>query len=62
VLSRPMGRFPWDSHRNDIPMDKPANLWGKRVVQAGESELYELFKALGYGSTALVCEGSELYK
>jgi len=18
-----MGRFPWDSHRNDIPMDKP---------------------------------------
>jgi len=43
-------------------MDKPANLWGKRVVQAGESELYELFKALGYGSTALVCEGSELYK
>jgi len=20
-----MGRFPWDSHRNDIPMDKPEN-------------------------------------
>jgi len=19
-----MGRFPWDSYRNDIPMDKPA--------------------------------------
>jgi len=25
VPSHPMGRFPWDSHRNDIPMDKPAN-------------------------------------
>ena len=23
VPSHPMGRFPWDSHRNDIPMDKP---------------------------------------
>ena len=21
--SHPMGRFPWDSHRNDILMDKP---------------------------------------
>ena len=21
-----MGRFPWDSHRNPIPMDKPANI------------------------------------
>jgi len=21
--SQPMGRLPWDSHRNDIPMDKP---------------------------------------
>jgi len=25
-LSHPMGRFPWDSHRNDIPMDKPVHL------------------------------------
>jgi len=24
-LSQPMGRFPWDSLRNDIPMDKPGN-------------------------------------
>jgi len=24
-LSHPMGRFPWDSHRNDITMDKPGN-------------------------------------
>jgi len=24
ISSQPMGRFPWDSHRNDIPMDKPA--------------------------------------
>jgi len=24
-LSHPMGRFPWDSHRNDILMDKPEN-------------------------------------
>jgi len=24
-LSHLMGRFPWDSHRNDIPMDKPDN-------------------------------------
>ena len=23
TLSHPMGCFPWDSHRNDIPMDKP---------------------------------------
>ena len=23
VPSHPMGRFPLDSHRNDIPMDKP---------------------------------------
>jgi len=23
VPSQPMGRFPWDSHRNDIPMDEP---------------------------------------
>jgi len=22
-LSHPVGRFPWDSHRNDIPMDNP---------------------------------------
>jgi len=27
VPSHPMGRFPWDSHRNPIPMGKPANLW-----------------------------------
>jgi len=27
VPSHPMGRFPWDSHRNDIHMDKPADLW-----------------------------------
>jgi len=25
VPSHSMGRFPWDSHRNPIPMDKPAN-------------------------------------
>jgi len=25
VPSHPMGPFPWDSHRNDIPMDKPGN-------------------------------------
>jgi len=25
VPSHSMGRFPWDSHRNDIPMDKPAD-------------------------------------
>jgi len=25
VPSQPMGRYPWDSHRNDIPMDKPAD-------------------------------------
>jgi len=24
-LSHPMGRFPWDSHRNPIPMDMPAS-------------------------------------
>jgi len=24
-LSHPMGRFPWDSHRNPIHMDKPGN-------------------------------------
>jgi len=24
-LSHPMGRFPWDFHRNDILMDKPEN-------------------------------------
>jgi len=23
IPSLPMGRFPWDSHRNPIPMDKP---------------------------------------
>jgi len=22
-----MGRFPWDFHRNDIPMDKPAHTY-----------------------------------
>jgi len=27
-LSHPMGRFPWDSHRNDIPMDKPVHIVG----------------------------------
>ena len=26
--SQPMGRFPWDSHRNDIPMDKPRVVHG----------------------------------
>jgi len=25
ISSHPMGRFPWDSHRNDIPMDKPGD-------------------------------------
>jgi len=24
-LSHPMGRFPWDSHRNDIPMANPGH-------------------------------------
>jgi len=23
IPSHPMGHFPWDSHRNDIPMNKP---------------------------------------
>ena len=27
-LSRAMRRFPWDSHRNDIPMDKPRVVHG----------------------------------
>jgi len=27
-LSHPMGRFPWDSHRNDIPMDNPRLVHG----------------------------------
>jgi len=27
-LSHPMGRLPWDSHRNDIPMDKPRVVHG----------------------------------
>ena len=27
-LSHPMGRFPWDSHRNAIPMDKPRVVHG----------------------------------
>jgi len=26
--SHPMGRFQWDSHRNDIPMDKPRVVHG----------------------------------
>jgi len=25
ISSHPMGRFTWDSHRNDIPMDKPGS-------------------------------------
>ena len=25
VPSHPMGHFPWDSHGNPIPMDKPVN-------------------------------------
>jgi len=25
VPTHPMGRFPWDSHRNEIPMDKLGN-------------------------------------
>jgi len=25
VPSHPMGHFPWDSHGNPIPMDKPRN-------------------------------------
>ena len=25
VPSQPMGCFPWDTHRNDIPMDKPGH-------------------------------------
>jgi len=28
VPSHPMGRFPWYSHRNDIPMDKPRVVHG----------------------------------
>jgi len=28
VISHPMGRLPWDSHRNDIPIDKPGNSSG----------------------------------
>ena len=28
VPSHPMGRFLWDSHRNDIPMDKPRVVHG----------------------------------
>ena len=28
VPSHPIGRFPWDSHRNDIPMDKPGVVHG----------------------------------
>ena len=28
ISSHPMGRFPWDSHRNDIPMGKPRVLNG----------------------------------
>ena len=27
-LSHPMGRFPWNSHRNDIPIDKPRGVHG----------------------------------
>ena len=28
VPSDPIGRFPWDSHRNDTPMDKPRVVHG----------------------------------
>jgi len=32
VPSHPMGRFPWDSHRNDIPMDKPGNRGAQQKI------------------------------
>jgi len=33
VPSHPMGHFPWDSHRNDIPMDKPGyTAWRKPLL------------------------------
>jgi len=37
-----MGRFPWDSHRNDIPVDKPDNL---RILSS--VFLIEIFDLLG---------------
>jgi len=32
VPSHPMGRFPWDSHRNLIPMVKPVNASASLLV------------------------------
>jgi len=31
ISSQPMGRFPWDSYRNDIPMDKPRLVHGTYI-------------------------------
>jgi len=39
-VSHPMGCFPWDSHRNDIPVDKP-----------GYYSAYKLQDRKGYGLT-----------
>jgi len=33
ISSHPMGHFPWDSHRNDIPMDKPVNTTPTKSIQ-----------------------------
>jgi len=42
VPSHPMGRYPWDSHRNDIPMDKPGS--SAPHSQAAEEAIPHLYK------------------
>jgi len=53
-LSHPMGRFPWDFHRNPIPMEKPAdNLWentSSTVEKSLVTLLSKIFKKPRYQS------------